>query len=261
MKHIAIFSVIFASLIAGCASQSAGKAVTMTREGLADAALGPLEDFNIRRDGIPLVLAKIRNPYDVPETITCKQIESEIVELNKVLPPDWDAGPKPQKTESLSSMAASEASEQLLKAVASEATGLIPYRSWVRKLSGANGYEKKVKQAVEKGRHRRTFLKARGQGMGCADVAVPTLRANSRQQVVLYKGDQPEGVIVYDANALDPMTPSVSKDADKQHEAERLASSTVQTGAVSEEAITFSPEPDTGAIKREEKISSPTSEY
>ncbi len=232
----------------------------MTRDGLADAALAPLEDLNIRRDGIPLVLAKIQNPYDVPETITCKQIEAEIVELNKVLPPDWDAGPKPEQTESLSSMAASEASEQLLKAVASEATGLIPYRSWVRKLSGANGYEKKVKAAVEKGRHRRTFLKARGQGMGCADVAVPTLRANSRQQVVLYKGDQPEGVIVYDGNASDPMTSPTSKEADKTHEAERLASSTVQTGQVSEEPLRFSPKRPTSLIKREEKTSSQTSD-
>lgn len=192
MKQVLAPLLISAALAGACASPSAGKAVTQTRAGLADAALSPLEDLNLRQEEIPNVLEAIDNPYDVPSAIGCADMEKQVAALNRVLPPDWDAAPKTD-TSTLSDKAADTASDSLLGVVAGEARGLIPYRGWVRRLSGANSYDKKLKAAYEKGAHRRTYLKALGEAKGCAGAARPSPRLKSAPSTpILYRGDDPE---------------------------------------------------------------------
>lgn len=192
MKQVLAPLLFSAALAGACASPSAGKAVTQTRAGLADAALAPLEDLNLRQEEIPNVLESIDNPYDVPSDISCADMEKQVAALNRVLPPDWDAAPKAH-TSSLSDKAADSASDSLLGVVAGEARGLIPYRGWVRRLSGANSYDKKLKSAYQKGAHRRTYLKALGEAKGCAGVARPSPRPQSAPSTpILYRGDDPE---------------------------------------------------------------------
>ena len=90
-----------ALLAAGCASSprqsNAGgdsgvdRAVTKTSEGLDDAALTPLTDFNLRRTEIPKRLEAIVSPYEPLKARTCEAIATEVNELTIILGPDSDA--------------------------------------------------------------------------------------------------------------------------------------------------------------------------
>ena len=53
------------------------------------------------------------------------------------------------------------------------AEGLIPFRGWVRKLSGAERYSKQVLDAITAGIIRRAYLKGLGQAKGCTAPAAP----------------------------------------------------------------------------------------
>ncbi|MGB3625982.1 MAG: hypothetical protein WA989_09140 [Henriciella sp.] len=196
MKHTLLISAGALVVLASCASQSAQtateKAVSQTRAGLADAAMTPLEDLNLRREDIPPVLTDISNPYDVPADISCADISASVDALNAVLGPDFDAT-KEEDDSTLSDKAAGTASDSLLKVVASEAGGLIPYRGWVRQLSGAKRHQAKIKRAINKGTHRRTYLKAIGAMKSCDGAASPDFEALVEEQRVEFRGDVPDG--------------------------------------------------------------------
>ncbi|MEE2879004.1 MAG: hypothetical protein VX593_08375 [Pseudomonadota bacterium] len=177
MKLNALFVLPILLLGAACTTQHAGdaanRAVADTRSGAKQAAMTPLRDLNLQREPIPVVLQDIKNPYDIPEDISCEQIESQVAALNSVLGPDWDALPRNEADPTLSDYAADEASEEMLDIIADEAGAIIPYRSWVRRLSGAKAHQKKVKRAEQRGGHRRTYLKALGLMKGCEGMAAP----------------------------------------------------------------------------------------
>lgn len=166
-----------AGLLTACANQhtsaATNRAVQETRAGAAGAAMTPLRDLNLTREQIPVILQQIDNPYDIAADITCEEIAVQIEELNAVLGPDWDALPRDEKDPTVSDYAADEASEEVLDIIADEASALIPYRSWVRRLSGAKSHQKKVKRAIQKGSHRRTYLKAIGLMKECDGIAAP----------------------------------------------------------------------------------------
>jgi hypothetical protein len=48
------------------------------------------------------------------------------------------------------------------------AEGVIPFRSWIRKISGAEQYSKRVASAIAAGTARRAFLKGLRVAKGCA---------------------------------------------------------------------------------------------
>lgn len=177
MKMSASIILAVAILASACTTQHAGsaanRAVGDTRSGAAKAAMTPLRDLNLHRDAIPGILQEIGNPYDIPEDITCGQIESQVAALNEVLGPDWDALPRNEADPTFSDYAADEASEEVLDIIADEAGAIIPYRSWIRRLSGAKSHQKKVRRAQQRGSHRRTYLKALGLMQGCEGMAVP----------------------------------------------------------------------------------------
>ncbi len=139
--------------------------------GVGEAALSPLEDINFKRDKIPARLKAIKNPYEISPFMTCREIELEVLALDGLLGRDWDT-PPPEKAK-LKDRAADGASTAFLDAVSSGASGLIPYRGYVRTLSGANRHQKKVLRAYERGSHRRTFLKGVGLNRGCVYPASP----------------------------------------------------------------------------------------
>ncbi|WP_300379512.1 hypothetical protein [Henriciella sp.] len=183
MKKTVLSSLVGLALITACASKTvgaaAGNAVQQTRSGITDAALTPLEDLNLRRDEIPQALEEISNPYDISVDMSCTEIKSQIAALNEILGPDWDASPQEDGSSSLSERAAEESSERLLAMIADEAGGIIPYRSWVRRLSGAKAHEKRVKNAKERGAHRRTYLKALNVVKKCDAPAEPGQQAKT----------------------------------------------------------------------------------
>ncbi len=55
--------------------------------------------------------------------------------------------------------------------------GVIPFRGWVRKLTGAERVERRVQAAVTAGTIRRAYLKGIAQAAGCAPPAGPRIAA------------------------------------------------------------------------------------
>ena len=153
------------------AGNAASSAFLQTRTGLADAAMAPLEDLNLRREEIPPVLAMLDNPYDLPHAIGCYEIAAMIRDLDAVLGPDWDAQRTPSKQ--WDRLAADGVASAALSAVSSEASGMIPFRGVVRKLSQAEKHARAYARAVKIGGQRRAFLKGVGHAKGCIGSAAP----------------------------------------------------------------------------------------
>lgn len=146
-----------------------------------DAATGPLEDLNIRKREIPepLKLA-VRDPYATPEAKKCDDIRGQIAELDDILGADM----QPQEVEVASAddhflgLSVSDVKMPTADQVESSAGGflhnkvmdfisskvnILPFRSIVRTVSGADRYQKKVTQAYEAGKLRRAYLKGYAQ--------------------------------------------------------------------------------------------------
>jgi len=152
-------------------TNAADRAIQRSQDGFSEAALSPLEDVNLKRAPIPEEFKQIRNPYGVDPDISCDMIVKEVTTLDVLLGRDWDVPPPDEK--GLNDRAADGASTAFLDAVASGASGFIPYRGLVRTVTGANSHATKVRKAYERGSHRRTFLKGMGLIKGCVYPAAP----------------------------------------------------------------------------------------
>lgn len=163
-------------------SSATDRAINNAQSGFGEAAMSPLEDINLVRDKIPDEFKAIKNPYRIDQDISCEQIVSELEPLDALLGRDWDIPPPDE--EGLKERAADGASTAFLDAVASEASGLIPYRGIVRTLSGANSHSRKVRKAYERASHRRTFLKGVGLVKGCTYPAAPLPLPEEEEMIV-----------------------------------------------------------------------------
>src|SRR5512133_3205394 len=140
--------------------------------GLSEAATAPLGDLNLVRAKIPpILLAAQKAPYGPPAHPGCEGLAAEVRQLDAALPPDLDAAPA--ENPSLAERGRAEASGAAVGAVRHTAEGLIPFRGWVRKLSGAERHSRLVAEAVAAGLVRRAYLKGLGQAQGCLAPAAP----------------------------------------------------------------------------------------
>ncbi|MEM8513685.1 hypothetical protein RCH14_003021 [Massilia sp. MP_M2] len=147
-------------VLAGCASSTATR--------IGTAATVPLADLNVAQEDIPSVLLTARqNPYQVPASQNCVAISLEIRELDEVLGADLDAPMSPVDP-SLVHRVSSLVQEQAVGALQRTAEGLIPFRGWVRKLSGAERHSKQVAACIAAGSVRRAFLKGFAASANCA---------------------------------------------------------------------------------------------
>ncbi len=122
----------------------------------------PLDDLNIDRDEIPLVLLTAeQNPYASGGLATCNAIVAEIAAIDRVLGADYD----------ISTGAETGLSEGRI--AQSIVGSLIPFRGVVREVSGAAGDQRKLRAAVMGGMVRRGFLKGLGLERGCQYPARP----------------------------------------------------------------------------------------
>jgi len=152
---------------------------------ILEAATTPLADLNIVRAEIPpLLLAAQKGPYARPADASCTGIAAEIRALDAVLGADLDTpvtpiNPNliPHSVDSLIlqgvDFASDAAVEAAMGAMRGAAAGIVPYRHWVRKLSGAERYSKEVVAAIAAGGVRRSYLKGFGQASGCPLPAAP----------------------------------------------------------------------------------------
>jgi hypothetical protein len=186
-------------LLAACSSAPTqrddgfSRAVNKTSAGLDDAALTPLNDLNLRRTQIPPFLDAIISPYEPVKVLTCGAIASDVITLTEILGADSDAMPGPE--DSMGQQLGDEAADFALDTVSSTVTDFIPFRSVVRQISGATAWERRLRNAYERGIQRRAYLKGIGASMGCAPPAAPDPSAGTAQagkSRIQYRGAQPD---------------------------------------------------------------------
>ncbi len=154
------FICVGALVLAGCASKDVNQATK--------AAVTPLSDLNLVKEVIPAVLLSAQaHPYAPPEDGQCEYLHTHIQELDAVLGPDLDA-PVSEHRPSLIERGAEEAKGSFIKAIGRTTEGAIPFRSWVRKLSGAERHARKVAAAITAGSIRRAFLKGLWVAKNCS---------------------------------------------------------------------------------------------
>ena len=159
-------------ILAACAaSKTSEKPDSGTR--VAKAVTSPLSDLNLVREKIPAVLIEAKkSPYEQPARLTCSALSIEVLALDDVLGADLDV-PKSDSDTSLFQQGTDTVGDAAFDALEGAASGLVPFRHWVRKLTGAERHSKEVKSAIAAGIVRRSYLKGIGQSLGCKAPAAP----------------------------------------------------------------------------------------
>ncbi|MBK8188410.1 MAG: hypothetical protein IPK77_14785 [Cellvibrio sp.] len=156
--------VLIALILCACsaACSSIHENAVEDKEKIDMAIKAPLKDLNLIREKIPVALLQIyKNPYLLPdEYSSCSDLEQEIDNLDQVLEPDLDAIlENKRKNDSRFERGLESVGEESIKFVKKTTESVIPYRSWVRKLSGAERESKLVARVIKSGNLRRAFLK------------------------------------------------------------------------------------------------------
>ncbi|WP_457445931.1 hypothetical protein [Roseateles sp. P5_E4] len=142
-------------VLTACASSNQDK--------VANAATTPLSDLNVVRAEIPDVLkAAAAAPYAMPADTSCGGLAAGIRALDEVLGPDLDA-PHTSGNPGLLDRGGDAATGALQRT----AEGVIPFRGWVRKLSGAERYAHQVSAAITAGGVRRGYLRGLSAAKAC----------------------------------------------------------------------------------------------
>lgn len=144
------------------------------------AATSPLDDLNLRRQEIPPLLSKIAaNPYAHPIKATCASVREEVNQIDALLGPDItitgveytsaDGAPSLPNVDEIELPEMPEGSEVVNQAgkmakshaidVIREQTDILPFRSIIRKITGADRHQKRVNAAYDAGKLRRAYLK------------------------------------------------------------------------------------------------------
>lgn len=138
------------------------------KSSLTHAITAPLRDVNLMRSKIPAVLRDAHDdPYRRPTPANCSGIIDEVTRLNDALGDDLDADE--MKKTSLRG----RAKEEALNAIAGLASDVIPFRGWVRKITGAERHDKTIQQSIAAGAVRRAYLKGLGEARGCNPPGTP----------------------------------------------------------------------------------------
>jgi hypothetical protein len=167
--------------VAACSSGSTAD----TRRGVADAAYTPLRDVGLMRPEIPLLLRNLQYPYSTASLTDCAAVTREIGQLDAVLGPEsYQPGPN----RNIWDRSGDFVEEQTIDVARGTAQDLIPFRSWVRRISGASRAEREALRAVANGQQRRTFLRGYGASLGCPSMIPPPPPSVSRART---GSDQP----------------------------------------------------------------------
>lgn len=160
--------------LASCAtSGDSGKASPVSSKAVTSAATAPLADLNLVKAEIPDVLRQAAaNPYAAPMDKSCAAITAAVQSLDAVLGADLDT-PQTASNPSLIDRGSDAAGNAAVGALRSTAEGVIPFRGWVRKLTGAEKYSREVAASITAGTVRRAYLKGLGQAANCEAPAAP----------------------------------------------------------------------------------------
>ena len=177
MRVQALSVPLLALLLAGCVSTRMDEDGTIqttaeaNRSGLGGALAAPLRDVNVLRTKIPpILLEAYAEAYARPADHGCAGLIAEVRGLDVVLGPDLDT---PEEREKARTFSRDTAENVALGMVAGTAQDIIPFRGWVRKLTGAERHDRLVSEAISAGRVRRAYLKGLGEARGCNPPATP----------------------------------------------------------------------------------------
>ncbi len=189
----AIATLLLAASLAACVSNKVDKDGTIltpseaNRDGLGGAVSAPLRDVNVVRTKIPPVLLNAyADAYKRPSD-GCAGIVAEVSSLNESLGPDLDE-PGSKDKRGLITRGKDMATDSALGMVAGTASDLIPFRSWVRRLSGAERHSRLVNGAIASGNVRRAYLKGLGESRGCNPPATPQHKAEPAEVIQQQRG-------------------------------------------------------------------------
>jgi hypothetical protein len=161
-------------LASGCAQRTltaGGKGATSRSDQISSAAASPLNDFNLMQVQIPAILLAARaKPYATPAKLECAPMLASVLALDEALGPDVDAPPASGST-SLADAGTTAVGDATVGAFRGAVENLVPFRGWVRRLSGADQYERDVAAALAAGMARRAYIKGLMQAHGCLDMA------------------------------------------------------------------------------------------
>lgn len=176
----ACFALISASLCA-CASNGGNKTSEATSKvpspiagnqagmesRVGDAIATPFSDLNLVRTEVPAILQQARKTaYAKPENPNCDSLAKEIHNLDVVLGADLDTIRVDAKGNVLDK-GGEELGNAAVGALKSFTSGIVPFRSWIRRLSGADRHEREVGAAGVAGIVRRAYLKGIAQASNC----------------------------------------------------------------------------------------------
>lgn len=176
-KHMRKSLLVLALLLplAGCLTSPAdGSSKIQTssdakRENIQGAVSAPLRDVNVLRTKIPPVLLEaMADPYKRPTPNNCAGIIAAVRPLDGALGADLDE-PAVDEDDVME-----RGSKTALGAVATLSSGMIPFRGWIRQLSGAERHDGLVQAAILAGAVRRAYLKGLGETKGCQPPATPS---------------------------------------------------------------------------------------
>jgi len=145
------------------------------RENLKGVVSSPLHDANILRTKIPPVLleadadlyARPELPRHPGRAETCHTLDALLRTLDDALGPDLDV---PVEQQGL----AHRGRDTAMGFMAAAASDVVPFHSWIRKLSGAERHDQLVTNAITAGAVRRAYLKGLGEARGCDPPATPS---------------------------------------------------------------------------------------
>lgn len=154
--------VLLGLLLAGCASAPAsrpGSARGSAASRASSTLATPLRDANIATPPIPpLLTSALEAPYRLPADRSCAALAAKVKAFDDELGPDLD-----QEQPEDGNFIGNAATDALQNTV----EGFIPFRGWLRKLSGAESARKKREEALRAGLVRRGYLRGLEAAEGC----------------------------------------------------------------------------------------------
>ena len=176
IAKLIIFPLFFLT-VAGCTTTNSspigGEKSTQDRFG--HAIISPLSDLNIVQTGIPPVIQEaVKHPYQIPDDISCEALVEQIHKLDLALGDDLDALAL-RKEKTTAEKSGEFIQNEAIGSVERTISGSIPFRSWIRKLTGAEKHSREIGDAIAAGIVQRAFLKGIGKGQGCTSPEVPLM--------------------------------------------------------------------------------------
>jgi len=170
MHRFAIAALALVTLAASCASRPEGEDQRRgaNDNSLTHAAATPLRDVGLMRPDVPEMLRTLNYPYKTELLARdCAAILVEIGRLDAVLGIE---SYQPGQEQHLAARISGQAGDYAVGAVAGAAADLVPYRSFVRRISGASAAERRAAAAYAMGETRRSFLRGYGHALDCPGV-------------------------------------------------------------------------------------------